>query len=439
MIPNQLPRGPHFQCSLRAVFLCSVLYVACPSSPAAPVQFGEWHEDSGVQVAPVYDARPPAAPGPLMSLSRGQDVGMVRISETGNVNMLKIENSSDEPALLLAGEIVTGGLQDRAIAHDTLIPAGTSADISVFCVEQGRWSAGENGPAEFKARGSFLDGDARVSAQVDGATGANQLAVWSYVAEALEGFGVQAPTSNYGDIANSGSYDTIAAITQRLGSSIARDNRAVGLAVAYGGQVQKIEYFSDPQTFAHYRDPLIKSYVATALKEPRSNAPLERRDLEEFAAAFVSSEARQFKLPEGTRSEISSPDFAVFELFDRQGRRIHYQKARRKTAKLSFASGPLLHGENSQRVFALRVVDDKTGAPVSSPTVATDPPRALVRCDVLKDGSGTVFLAVSVPSDGSVEVEISSAVHAAGTLRLDASHDNVQEVRLRPAVYRMVW
>ena len=51
-------------------------------------------------------------------------------------------NNSDRPLLLLAGEIVTGGKQDRVIGADRLVPPKSDPiDLSVFCVEPGRWVA----------------------------------------------------------------------------------------------------------------------------------------------------------------------------------------------------------------------------------------------------------------------------------------------------------
>src|SRR5215475_14172157 len=57
------------------------------------------------------------------------------------VNQLVLVNNSKHPLILLAGEIVTGGKQDRIIAKDRIIPAGGDpVDLSVFCVEPGRWT-----------------------------------------------------------------------------------------------------------------------------------------------------------------------------------------------------------------------------------------------------------------------------------------------------------
>ena len=56
------------------------------------------------------------------------------------VNRLMLTNNSDRPLILLAGEIVTGGKQDRVVGKDRLIPARSEPiDLGVFCVEPHRW------------------------------------------------------------------------------------------------------------------------------------------------------------------------------------------------------------------------------------------------------------------------------------------------------------
>src|SRR5215470_2142716 len=56
------------------------------------------------------------------------------------VNQLVMVNNSDRPLILLAGEIVTGGKQDRVVGKDRIVPPKSDPiDLSVFCVEPGRW------------------------------------------------------------------------------------------------------------------------------------------------------------------------------------------------------------------------------------------------------------------------------------------------------------
>jgi hypothetical protein len=96
---------------------------------------------------------------PLITLDEGIRSGQVTVTEAGNqtslvhpgqdfplrrgsaeVNRLVLYNNSSQPLLLLAGEIVTGGKQDRVIGADRIVPPRAGPiDLSVFCVEPGRW------------------------------------------------------------------------------------------------------------------------------------------------------------------------------------------------------------------------------------------------------------------------------------------------------------
>src|SRR4051794_32056494 len=75
-------------------------------------------------------------------------------SGSAEVNKLVLLNNSDRPLLLLAGEIVTGGKQDRIIGKDRIVPPHSDpVDLSVFCVEPGRWTGSTN---EFKSMGAQM-------------------------------------------------------------------------------------------------------------------------------------------------------------------------------------------------------------------------------------------------------------------------------------------
>jgi len=61
----------------------------------------------------------------------------VIVHETSEVNELSIENvSQSEEVLVQAGDIVKGGRQDRVLAVDLIMPAGSGKmPIAAFCVE----------------------------------------------------------------------------------------------------------------------------------------------------------------------------------------------------------------------------------------------------------------------------------------------------------------
>ena len=120
--------------------------------------------------------------GEFLTLDEGLRSGDVVVTEYGNVrgllrrhvtpamqhdgaevNRLVLVNNSKRPLLLLAGEIVAGGKQDRVIGKDRIVPAESDpVDLSVFCVEPGRWVASSDrfgtSSATYAASGSGAGG-----------------------------------------------------------------------------------------------------------------------------------------------------------------------------------------------------------------------------------------------------------------------------------------
>src|SRR5438477_355974 len=77
--------------------------------------------------------------GKVHSMLRRRPQAIVS-SGGAEVNRLVLINNSKRPLILLAGEVVTGGKQDRLVGKDRIVPAESDpVDLSVFCVEHGRW------------------------------------------------------------------------------------------------------------------------------------------------------------------------------------------------------------------------------------------------------------------------------------------------------------
>src|SRR5258705_12940070 len=95
-------------------------------------------------------------------------------SVSASVNQLVLINRSRRPLLLLAGELVSGGKQDRVIGKDRIVPVGAPPlPLDVFCVEHGRWT----GSSQFAAAKTIVHPSVRESAAVDQA----QTKVWDSV------------------------------------------------------------------------------------------------------------------------------------------------------------------------------------------------------------------------------------------------------------------
>ena len=158
---------------LLAVLMVLVVVAGMVSLDLRPVQAGQEPSTSGYKVLepirhgsltvfPVVASRSYAT-GDFLTLDEGLRSGDVVVTEYGNVsglirrrpapavqvqaqraevNRLVLINNSKRPLLLLAGEIVTGGKQDRVIGKDRIVPPESDpVDLGVFCVEPGRWVA----------------------------------------------------------------------------------------------------------------------------------------------------------------------------------------------------------------------------------------------------------------------------------------------------------
>ena len=124
--------------SLAVLLMAAGVAGAAPTS--GPVQLSGPLSHDNLAVYFVH-GHSKAGPVPL-TLQEALAKGAVRVSETGNVNTLAIENLGDEAAFVQAGDVVKGGQQDRTLTVSLLLPPKSGRiPIASFCVEHGRWSA----------------------------------------------------------------------------------------------------------------------------------------------------------------------------------------------------------------------------------------------------------------------------------------------------------
>lgn len=249
--------------------------------------------------------------GEFLTLDEGLRSGEVVVTEYGNVrglirrhpvpatqrdlaqvNRLVLVNNSKRPLLLLAGEIVTGGKQDRVIGKDRIVPAESDpVDLSVFCVEPGRWVANSE---QFGASGAMYSsksgGDkvappmtmmAQPSVRAKAMADKDQNQVWAEVQKQREAVMVEAGASAVPAIAGTSSYarvmenedvkqrvDAVAKpIEQNYQSLIKqlRDRNAVGVVVALNGRIIWADVFASSDLLEKYWPKLVRSYASEAV------------------------------------------------------------------------------------------------------------------------------------------------------------------------------
>jgi hypothetical protein len=266
---------------------------------------------------------------------RQGDSSVIHPVSDAQVNRLVLVNNSKRPLLLLAGEIVTGGKQDRVIGKDRIVPAESDpVDLSVFCVEPGRWVAA-NGRDKFSAGGLgggvgggvFAAPGVRASAMA----AKNQQQVWDNVGKSKEAMAamVQPPaaaqvnsTTSYARVMDNKEVqqkvDSVAEPVQRNYESVIRqlrDKNAVGVVVAVNGEIVWADIFASTQLLQKYWPKLVRSYATEAVVTRAKNAEASGKD----ALRFLNDLGGRHETSETEpgiyrQAEITGDGFKVFEL-----------------------------------------------------------------------------------------------------------------------------
>lgn len=264
--------------------------------------------------------------------------GRPRVDRGGaSVNELVLINRSSRPLILLAGEVVSGGKQNRIIGADLVVPPKSDPlPLTVFCVEHGRWSASRG---EFKSFPAIAHPGIRREAQVS----KSQSGVWDSVARSAKALGTDSPTSDYATVLSSPPAkarveDTAKSIEsdyeRELGERVG-GRGAVGVVVAIDGELIWSDVFPSPELFAKYWPKLLRSYVleAEGREHVKKSAPPARD-----ATAFLFEDHGESTVREETgafrRTEIASADYQIV-LLDALGKyegaslMLHYNKMAR--------------------------------------------------------------------------------------------------------------
>ena len=274
-----------------------------------------------------------------------EDGGGTTSYGSAQVNQLVLINRGKRPLLLLAGEVVSGGKQDRIIGKDRIVPIGAEPlPLSVFCVEHGRWTGGSD---KFQASGTIVHPSVREKAAVD----QSQAQVWAAVrgaapmtsarnggaaggritgapsaarapapaisqSEVNSVIASNAPTMSYKQIYESPrvgrSVEELAGQLQKRFERSTKDHDVVGVVVAFGGEVAWSDIFASSSLFETYWPKLLRSYAVEALSRPATRETASLDDARDFlrpASGHVREETepgvyRWLERTEGPAAEI---------------------------------------------------------------------------------------------------------------------------------------
>lgn len=312
----------------------------------------------------------------FITLDEGIRTGDVVVTEVGNmhamvrrplpnyrpgpqVNTLVLVNNSKRPLILLAGEIVTGGKQDRIVGKDRIIaPESDPVDLSVFCVEHGRWTETSN---KFSSSNYLM---AQPTVRKQAMAGKDQQKVWDAVKTQNESTttaivllapgvvggpvsrdrvpsssetvevtagsagvdtatvnGLRGTTSLAKVQANTVVQAQIKSITDPVEKSFEsvikqlRDQNAVGVVVAVKGRIIWADIFASKELLGKYWPKLLQSYAAEAFNATGGQGSTDTKAAQEFVDNWNATHEVADSEPGLYRqTELTGDRFRAFEL-----------------------------------------------------------------------------------------------------------------------------
>ncbi|MBA3725774.1 MAG: hypothetical protein H0W86_04810 [Armatimonadetes bacterium] len=218
-----------------------------------------------------------------ITLTEAKKNGWVEIIELPGqeqVNLLKVRNNGPKPLLLLSGELLLGGKQDRIIAKDTIVPAGETKDVQVFCVEHGRWDGASE---RFDYGGTMVPDRARKSAQYE-----DQEAVWEDVGRKNRSVSGTGRTSSSQSssirtfLDDNGLQKKLKSGVDFVSATLAQPN-VVGVVFILNGEIKTFELFGTPSLFEKAHKPILESFLTEAAVA-KSNKPVKALDPSKWLA-----------------------------------------------------------------------------------------------------------------------------------------------------------
>lgn len=200
--------------------------------------------------------------GKYTTLEQALKQKKVVVRESDEVNKLFVENVSKDTIMILAGEVVLGGNQDRMVGEDiVLYPKSGKKAVPVFCVEHGRWHARGSGKS-FDQYYTISSNKVRKA----GAVNKNQSEVWEEVADKTSKNKGQTSTGTLAGLKESGDFSReIQKYVAHFEKLLVNENDVIGLVAVSGDEILGCDMFANHELFKqHYRN-LIHSYSTEAI------------------------------------------------------------------------------------------------------------------------------------------------------------------------------
>lgn len=237
-------------------------------------EFGEAFHFKGLGILPILSHQPTSIP-PLVPLDIAIENGTAtvrEVSEGGSVPFLFVENKGENPLLILDGEELIGGKQNRIVNTTIIVLAQASVRIPVSCVEQNRWDYRSQNFSSNKsifraASRSAVKESVTENLRRTGAPVSNQGRVWSEVSRTLDEVGTRSATSDFRE-----AREFVSDQIEEFVRAIQPQPDQIGAVFVGERGVFGAELLATSELFSRCSEKIVRSFAFEALNVP----PMEK-------------------------------------------------------------------------------------------------------------------------------------------------------------------
>ncbi|MEQ1744971.1 MAG: DUF6569 family protein [Saprospiraceae bacterium] len=214
--------------------------------------------------------------------------------ESAWYNALTVQNKTQDTIFLMAGDVVTGGNQDRVIAHDDVVLPGSLKNIEVFCVEAGRSTYYNPTAPESEKRVAAFKGYYNVCSPAvrKAVYSGNQNDVWGAVGKVTEANEATSSTQTYAALeTDNDKKEQREACLRFFEGKFSNQPNAVGVVAICNGKVVGVDIFGQPDLFRRQFKALLHGFATEAGVAGKEQAPAH--EAAEKAFRQVAREAKQ--------------------------------------------------------------------------------------------------------------------------------------------------
>ena len=237
--------------------------------------------------------------------------------ESASVPQIQVHNPTNEPLLIPAGKVLSGGRQTRTVNVSILVAPGSTIVIPVSCVEAGRW----HGEHRFEDSKRFASRRVRMEKQRSVARNvknlrtkmSDQSAVWSSIDAEMASRHLSSDTKSflYAEESMNDEKKRFTAVQELLNEG--PEPLQNGIAIAQGDEVVSVEMFASPDALKSSYEALIRSAIFDS-PDKKVKSPSEGA-VQKFLDQILSAETTEATgVGLGTEYHIENDKFVAHAL-----------------------------------------------------------------------------------------------------------------------------